>query len=84
MSLAKVNASTQASAEYNPHSGVCVSMHTTHILEFRDEKDQFFKLAPQSPIPADDRDGFQGLSYFEPNEDYAFTVDLERSEQHTS
>jgi hypothetical protein len=75
--MAQVERHHRLRLEYNPHSGVCVSMHTTHILEFRDEKDQFFKLAPQSPIPADDRDGFHGLSYFEPNEDYAFTVDLE-------
>jgi uncharacterized protein (DUF1684 family) len=52
-------------------------MHATHVLEFRDEKDQFFKLAPQSPIPDHERDGFSGLSYFEPNEHLAFNVDLE-------
>ena len=52
-------------------------MHTTHVLEFREEKDQFFKHAPQSPLPEHDRDGFSGLSYFEPNEDLAFNVDLE-------
>ena len=52
-------------------------MYTTHLLEFRDEKDRFFKLEPQSPIPEDDRDSFLGLSYFEPNEVYAFKVDLD-------
>jgi uncharacterized protein (DUF1684 family) len=52
-------------------------MHTTHVLEFRDEKDHFFKHAPQSPLPEHDRDDFSGLSYFEPNEDLAFSVGLE-------
>jgi len=52
-------------------------MYTTHVLAFRDEKDQFFKLAPQSPIPEDDRDAFSGLSYYEPSEDLVFTVALD-------
>ena len=34
------------------------------VLEFRAEKDDFFKLAPGSPIPADDRDAFEGLPYY--------------------
>jgi uncharacterized protein (DUF1684 family) len=55
-------------------------MHTTHVLEFRDEKDQFFKHAPQSPLPEHDRGDFSGLSYFEPNEDLAFNVGLEPAE----
>jgi uncharacterized protein (DUF1684 family) len=63
--------------EYNPPPGVGVSMYTTHVLEFRDEKDQFFKHAPQSPIPEEDRHAFQGLSYFGPDEGFSFTVDLE-------
>jgi uncharacterized protein (DUF1684 family) len=52
-------------------------MQTTDILAFRDEKDRFFKLAPQSPLPEQDRPDFTGLSYFEPNEDLVFNVDLE-------
>ena len=52
-------------------------MDTTHILEFREEKDQFFKLAPQSPIPEHDRDAFSGLAYYEPNEDLVFNVALD-------
>jgi len=52
-------------------------MHTTHVLEFRDEKDRFFKLAPQSPLPEHDQHDFSGLSYFEPTEDFVFSVDLE-------
>jgi len=77
VTLAEVDASAQARTEYNLHRSVFLSMYTTHILEFREEKDQFFKLAPQSPIPEVDRGGFSGLSYFEPNEDYAFIVELD-------
>jgi uncharacterized protein len=51
-------------------------MQTTHVIEFRDEKDRFFKLSPQSPLPEHDRHGFAGLSYFEPTEDFVFNVDL--------
>ena len=52
-------------------------MHTTQVLEFRDEKDRFFKLAPQSPLPESERNNFSGLSYFEPAQSFAFQVDLE-------
>jgi uncharacterized protein (DUF1684 family) len=33
----------------------------------REEKDEFFAEHPQSPIPPEDRDEFDGLSYFEPD-----------------
>jgi uncharacterized protein (DUF1684 family) len=51
-------------------------MYATQILEFRDEKDEFFKAAPQSPLPERDRDDFAGLSYFEPDEGFVFNVHL--------
>ncbi|WP_415381586.1 DUF1684 domain-containing protein [Halosimplex sp. TS25] len=36
----------------------------------RTEKDDFFAEHPQSPIPPEDRDEFDGLDYFEPDPDY--------------
>ncbi|WP_101295021.1 DUF1684 domain-containing protein [Halegenticoccus soli] len=36
----------------------------------RDEKDAFFAEHPQSPIPPAERDGFEGLSYFDPDPTY--------------
>ncbi|GAB7095521.1 DUF1684 domain-containing protein [Halolamina litorea] len=36
----------------------------------REEKDRFFAEHPQSPVPPEHRDGFEGLDYFEPNEDF--------------
>ncbi|PSP56543.1 hypothetical protein BRC82_01970 [Halobacteriales archaeon QS_1_67_19] len=36
----------------------------------RAEKDEFFADHPQSPIPPEQRAGFEGLGYFEPDPDY--------------
>jgi len=36
----------------------------------RAEKDEFFAEHPQSPIPPEQRDDFEGLDYFAPDEDY--------------
>ena len=36
----------------------------------RREKDDFFAEHPQSPVPPEHRDEFDGLDYFEPNPDY--------------
>ena len=47
-------------------------MDVAALLEFRREKDRFFKDHPQSPIP--DRDHFEGLRYFPPAADLVFTV----------
>jgi uncharacterized protein (DUF1684 family) len=63
--------------EYDGYWGVALVMHTTHVLEFRDEKDRFFKLAPQSPLPETERHAFSGLSYYEPDEAFVFSVDLQ-------
>ncbi|MXV63001.1 DUF1684 domain-containing protein [Natronorubrum sp. JWXQ-INN-674] len=40
----------------------------------RAEKDEFFGDHPQSPVPPEDRDGFDGLDYFEPNPTYRVTA----------
>lgn len=44
----------------------------------REAKDEFFADSPQSPIPEDEREGFEGLSYFPPNPRYRVeaTVDV--------
>lgn len=36
----------------------------------RTEKDEFFAEHPQSPIPPEERDGFDGLAYFDPAPGY--------------
>jgi uncharacterized protein (DUF1684 family) len=39
------------------------------LRENRREKDEFFAEHPQSPIPPGEREGFDGLEYFEPDPD---------------
>jgi len=40
------------------------------LRENRAEKDEFFAEHPQSPIPPEDRDAFDGLAYFDPDPTY--------------
>ena len=47
------------------------------VEEQREEKDRFFAEHPQSPLPADHREGFEGLSYYPPDPDWRFVVPLE-------
>ena len=43
----------------------------------RDEKDDFFAEHPQSPIPPEERDSFDGLEYFTPDPTYRVTATVE-------
>ncbi|WP_435180849.1 DUF1684 domain-containing protein [Halorussus sp. AFM4] len=43
----------------------------------RAEKDEFFAEHPQSPIPPEERDDFEGLDYFDPDPDYRVTATVE-------
>ena len=47
----------------------------------RRQKDEFFRLHPQSPIPAEDRSGFTGLDYYPPDAGYRFEIALEEHNQ---
>jgi len=40
------------------------------LRENRAEKDRFFAEHRQSPIPPEERDGFDGLDYFDPDPEY--------------
>jgi len=40
------------------------------ILEFRRGKDEFLRTAQQSPIPHEQRHGYSGLAYYEPDQRY--------------
>ena len=44
------------------------------IAAHRIAKDEFFATDPRSPIPEDRRNGFVGLTYFDPDPQYVFTV----------
>jgi hypothetical protein len=47
---------------------------TAELREKRAEKDRFFADHPQSPVPPDERDDFDGLNYFDPDPDYRVTA----------
>ncbi|MFC6613528.1 DUF1684 domain-containing protein [Halopenitus salinus] len=44
--------------------------YTSRLEESRAEKDEFFAEHPQSPIPPEDRESFDGLRYFDPDPDH--------------
>jgi uncharacterized protein len=53
--------------------------HHEHVVsypdavdQYRADKDEFFRAAPNSPIPAADRDGFEGLPYYPVDEALRF------------
>lgn len=49
------------------------------LLEMRQEKDAFFKSDSQSPLPIDERDGFEGLNYYDPDTTYVVDATFEPS-----
>ena len=52
--------------EHHEHS------YQAAIGGYRAEKDAFFKSAPGSPIPLDERDAFSGLPYYAVDDDLVF------------
>jgi uncharacterized protein (DUF1684 family) len=64
--------------------GACSSgqrpLHTSAdpVLKLRREKDVAYKSSPRSPIPAEDKDRFQGLDYFPINLALRFRLKLSR------
>jgi hypothetical protein len=48
----------------------------TRLRENRAEKDRFFAEHRQSPIPPDERESFDGLSYFDPDPGYRVAADV--------
>ena len=50
----------------------------TDLLQFRTEIDDFMQFHPQSPLDDEQRDAFQGLDYFDADEDLILEVEVER------
>jgi uncharacterized protein (DUF1684 family) len=50
------------------------------LLEHREEKDEFFRSHRQSLVPAEARDEFDGIQYFDPNPDYRVEAAVEPAE----
>src|SRR5438093_11213171 len=51
----------------------------TELKQFRAEKDHVFAHDPGSPIPADQRGSFQGLIYFDENQDLVIETPIDRN-----
>lgn len=51
------------------------------LNKVRKGKDRFFGDSPQSPIPYQDQDGFEGLRYFPIEPDLRFELDLHEHEE---
>jgi len=50
------------------------------LLRIREEKDEFFRLGHDSPLPDSERATFQGLKYFDPDPASRFETRLHRYE----
>ena len=46
------------------------------LLAARDEKDKVFRTSSESPIPADKRESFPGLRFYDPSADYFVHADV--------
>jgi len=55
-------------------------MDTRALLEFRQEKDEFFAGSHESPLSHADQPNFAGLAYFEPNPELVFRLEVEPSD----
>jgi len=47
----------------------------------RRQKDLFFASGPQSPLPMEDRAGFEGLAYWPADPEYCYEVELHRHDE---
>jgi uncharacterized protein len=59
-------------AEHEHHHHEGPHDYRSAIVGYRAEKDAFFKSAPGSPIPLEERDTFTGLPYYPVDEDLVF------------
>jgi len=55
--------------------------YAEQLRQNRAEKDQFFAEHPQSPIPPEERDDFDGLAYFDPDATYRVEATVTRHEE---
>ncbi len=60
-----------------------VSDWTKALEEHRRQKDGYFRMAEDSPIPEEERHGFKGLQYFPPDPNFRFPVTLRPVEDRT-
>ncbi len=58
-----------------------VQEHLASLVEYRREKDKFFKDNEDSPVKDEDRVAFRGLKYYDPTEAFIFRVTLQKFEK---
>jgi hypothetical protein len=68
---------TRYEVEYPHLRVVATAMDTETLVRDRNDKDEFFRISPHSPIPGQEQVAFGGLAYFDPNPDLVFTVEPE-------
>lgn len=56
-------------------------MYTQELLQFRHEKDMFFKSHPQSPLTRAQRQSFDALTYYEPNPTLNLEIEVPEYEE---
>lgn len=57
---------------HDDHGHEHVLSYPDAVAEFRADKDEFFRAAPNSPIPAAEREAFEGLPYYPVDESLRF------------
>lgn len=57
---------------HDDHAGHQHVDYATALIAYRADKDEYFRTAHDSPIPHDERESFDGLPYFAPDEDLRF------------
>lgn len=55
--------------------------YTESLEKQRKDKDEFYRTHTRSPIPQDEREGFEGLDYFPLKEDYRFLAELHEHDE---
>ena len=55
--------------------------YAAELRRNRAEKDDFFAQHPQSPIPPEQREDFDGLAYFDPDPDYRVKAAVRRHDE---
>lgn len=61
-----------------PGDGMDVDAWAAEIADHREHKDEFFAEHRQSPIQPAEREGFEGLAYYEPDPDYRVDATVEQ------
>lgn len=60
-----------------PWRGVDDEAWAAKIVRARQQKDEWFRASPDSPLPEEAQGGFEGLPYYDPDPAYRFVLDLE-------